>query len=302
MGNWSKLLTEQRNPASARLDEVTTRQMLAIINREDALVAGAVAAQLDSIARAVDLVASQLSQGGRLIYLGAGTSGRLGILDASECPPTFSADPEIVQGLIAGGPQAVFKAVEGAEDDEQGAIAPLQQLDLRPSDVVMGIAASGVTPFVLGGIAHARATGCPTIFFTCSPSSTADVAADIAIAPEVGPEVITGSTRMKAGTATKLVLNMLSTGAMVKLGKTYGNLMIDLQPTNAKLRDRSLRIFCTLTSADEHTATERLATAGSLKLALVMELCAVDLATAQDLLAAHGDSVKKAIAHGITTE
>ena len=302
MGNWSELLTEQRNPASARLDEVTTSEMLAIINREDALVAGAVAAQLDSIARAVDLVANQLSLGGRLIYLGAGTSGRLGILDASECPPTFSTDPEMVQGLIAGGPQAVVTAVEGAEDEEEGAIAPLTRLALHANDVVMGIAASGVTSFVLGGLAHAKSTGCPTIFFTCNPSSTADVAADIAIAPEVGPEVITGSTRMKAGTATKLVLNMLSTGTMVKLGKTYENLMIDLQPTNSKLRDRTLRIFCALTDADEHTATARLVTAGSLKLALVMELCAVDLNQARDLLAAHGDSVKRVINREMTNE
>ena len=302
MVNWSNLLTEQSNPASARLDEVTTREMLAIINREDALVAGAVAAQLDPIARAVDLVANQLSLGGRLIYLGAGTSGRLGILDASECSPTFSADPEMVQALIAGGPQAAFMAVEGAEDEEEGAIAPLTQLALRANDVVMGIAASGVTAFVLGGLAHARSTGCPTIFFTCNSSSAADVAADIAIAPEVGPEVIAGSTRMKAGTATKLVLNMLSTGTMVKLGKTYGNLMIDLQPTNSKLHDRTLRIFCALTDADEHTATTRLATAGSLKLALVMELCAVDLNQAQDLLAAHGDSVKRVVARETTNE
>ena len=302
MGNWSKLLTEQRNPASARLDEVTTREMLAMINREDALVAEAVAAQLDSIASAVDVVANQLSLGGRLIYLGAGTSGRLGILDASECPPTFSANPEMVQGLIAGGPQAVFKAVEGAEDQEEGAIGPLQQLALGSRDVVMGIAASGVTPFVLGGLAHARATGCPTIFFTCNPSSTAKASADIAIVPKVGPEIITGSTRMKAGTATKLVLNMLSTGAMVKLGKTYGNLMIDLKPTNAKLRDRAMRIFCTLTDADEQTATACLANAGSLKLALVMELCAVDLAKARELLAAHGDSVKEAIANELATQ
>lgn len=296
MGNWSTLLTEQRNPASERLDEVSTLEMLAIINREDMRVPTAIATQLAPIAQAVDLVATQLGQGGRLFYLGAGTSGRLGILDASECPPTFSADPQLIQGIIAGGPEAVFQAVEGAEDDSGGAPSELVQRKLSAADVVMGIAASGVTPFVVGGLAHARAEGCPTIFFTCSPSAAAKVAADIVIAPEVGPEVITGSTRMKAGTATKLVLNMISTGAMVKLGKTFGNLMVDLQPTNAKLRDRTERIFSALTGVDTKVASRQLAAAGGqLKIALVMELCAVDRARAQDLLDTHDGIVKRAV-------
>ena len=295
MGNWSKLQTEQRNPATERIDEVSTREMLAIINREDALVPAAVAAQLAPITEAVDLVASQLGNGGRLFYLGAGTSGRLGILDAAECPPTFSADPEQIQGLIAGGPAAVFQAVEGAEDDRNAAAAELTRRSLGPADVLMGIAASGVTPFVISGMEYAAEQGCPTIFFTCSPTAAESVVASIKIVPEVGPEVITGSTRMKAGTATKLVLNMISTGAMVKLGKTYGNLMVDLQPTNAKLRDRAERILATLTGASPHVAAARLQAAdGGLKLALVMELCQLDRTQAQHLLDACGGSVKAA--------
>ena len=295
MGNWSKLQTEQRNPATEHIDEVSTLEMLAIINREDALVPAAVATQLAPIAAAVDLVASQLGNGGRLFYLGAGTSGRLGILDAAECPPTFSADPEQIQGLIAGGPAAVFQAVEGAEDDRSTATAELAQRGLGPNDVLMGIAASGVTPFVISGMEYAAQQGCPTIFFTCSPTAAKSVAASIKIVPEVGPEVITGSTRMKAGTATKLVLNMISTSAMVKLGKTYGNLMVDLQPTNAKLRDRAERIFATLTGASSQVAADRLQAAeGGLKLALVMELCQLDRTQAQHLLDSCGGSVKAA--------
>ena len=302
MGNWSKLQTEQRNPATEHIDEVSTLEMLALINREDALVPAAVATQLAPIAEAVDLVASQLGNGGRLFYLGAGTSGRLGILDAAECPPTFSAGPEQIQGLIAGGPAAVFQAVEGAEDDRETASSELAQRGLESPDVLMGIAASGVTPFVISGMEYAAQQGCPTIFFTCSPTAAKSVAASIKIVPEVGPEVLTGSTRMKAGTATKLVLNMISTGAMVKLGKTYGNLMVDLQPTNAKLRDRAERILATLTGASSQVAADRLQAAeGSLKLALVMELCQLDRAQAQRLLDTCSGSVKAAtLATGAT--
>ena len=295
MGNWSKLQTEQRNPATEHIDEVSTLEMLAIINREDALVPAAVATQLAPIAEAVDLVASQLGNGGRLFYLGAGTSGRLGVLDAAECPPTFGASPQLVQGLIAGGPVALRQSVEGAEDDREAAPNELAQRGLGSVDVLMGIAASGVTPFVISGMEYAAQRGCPTIFFTCSPTAAESVAASIKIVPEVGPEVLTGSTRMKAGTATKLVLNMISTGAMVKLGKTYGNLMVDLQPTNAKLRDRAERIFATLTGVSPQVAAARLQAAeGGLKLALVMELCQLDLAQAQHLLDTCGGSVKAA--------
>jgi N-acetylmuramic acid 6-phosphate etherase len=291
---WATLLTEQRNPSSARIDEVSTLDMLAIINTEDARIAPAVASELPAIARAVDLVASRLGRGGRLFYMGAGTSGRLGILDASECPPTFNADPQMVQGLIAGGREATFRAVEGAEDRPEAGLEDLKSHHLTPGDAVMGIAASGVTPYVLGGLEFARSLGCVTIFFTCSPTALQAVEVDVKIAPQVGPEVITGSTRMKAGTATKLVLNMITTGTMVKLGKTYGNLMVDLQPKNAKLRDRSVRILSELTGLDAQRAGSRLEEAeGELKLALVMELCGVEAEPARELLEMNGGSVKK---------
>jgi N-acetylmuramic acid 6-phosphate etherase len=296
---WSQLLTEQINPASRHIDELSTREMLALINSEDARIAPAVAHQLPAIARAVDLVAERLGHGGRLFYMGAGTSGRLGILDASECPPTFNTAPEMVQGLIAGGRQAAFRAIEGAEDVPDSGAQDLQAHAIAAADVVMGIAASGVTPYVHGGIAHARSMDCGTIFFTCSPTALSLVDADVKIAIEVGPEVVTGSTRMKAGTATKLVLNMITTGTMIRLGKTYGNLMVDLQPTNAKLRDRSVRILSALTDLDAASAPRTLAAAGGhLKTALVMELCSVDADGARQLLEAHDGLIRKVIDRG----
>lgn len=299
MTEWSRLLTEQRNPASERIDELETLELVRLINQQDALVPAAVEAVLGDVAAAVDLVTEALAAGGRLFYLGAGTSGRLGILDASECPPTFSTEPEQVQGLIAGGDTAVFRAVEGAEDDPEGAVAELDARRVRSPDVVVGIAASGVTPWVLGGLRHARARGCGTVFFTCSPSAAGGVEVDVTIVPEVGPEVVTGSTRMKAGTATKLVLNMLTTGTMIRLGKTYGNFMVDLQPNNAKLRDRMLRILSALAGLDADTASRRLEAAGwKLKLALVMELCDTDAAAACRLLEAAGGRVRAAVAGG----
>ena len=297
MADWASLLTEQRNPATEHIDEVDTLELVRAINREDARVVPAVEAVLPAVATAVDLAARALASGGRLFYLGAGTSGRLGILDASECPPTFSADPDMVQGLIAGGAAAVFRAVEGAEDDPKGAIAELEERQLSSRDLVIGIAASGVTPYVVGGLEYARQHGCATAFFTCSPTAADGVEADVKIVPEVGPEVLTGSTRMKAGTATKLVLNSITTGAMVKLGKTFGNLMVDLQPTNAKLRDRAARILSLLSGLSPEKARERLELAGwSLKLALVMALRDVDEATARQLLEQHGGRVKEAVA------
>jgi N-acetylmuramic acid 6-phosphate etherase len=293
---WATLLTEQRNPSSARIDEVSTLEMLAIINTEDARIAPAVGSELPAIARAVDLVASCLGRGGRLFYMGAGTSGRLGILDASECPPTFNADPQMIQGLIAGGREATFRAVEGAEDRPESGREDLKSHDIAPGDAVMGIAASGVTPYVLGGLEFARSLGCVTIFFTCSPTALQAVEVDVKIAPQVGPEVITGSTRMKAGTATKLVLNMITTGAMVKLGKTYGNLMVDLQPKNAKLRDRSVRILSELTELDAQGAGSLLREAdGQLKLALVMGLCGVEAVKARELLEKNDGIIKKVV-------
>lgn len=301
MSRWSQLLTEQSNPASLRIDELSTLDMLALINREDAGVAAAGGRQLAAVAAAVDLVAARLGGGGRLFYMGAGTSGRLGILDASECPPTYNTPPTMVQGLIAGGREAAFRAIEGAEDNPEAGAHDLRERSLSAADVVLGIAASGVTPYVHGGLEFARRTGAATIFFTCSPTALALVEADVKIVAEVGPEVITGSTRMKAGTATKLVLNMVTTGAMVRLGKTFGNLMVDLQPTNAKLRDRSLRILEALTGLAAAAASQVLAMAdGSLKLALVMQLCGVDAARGRQLLDAHGGAIKRVLQHAVS--
>ncbi|MBT3344818.1 MAG: N-acetylmuramic acid 6-phosphate etherase [Gemmatimonadetes bacterium] len=296
MTDWGSLLTEQRNPASAHIDEVSTLELVRIINAEDSRVADAVGRVLPEVAAVVDLVAEAFRHGRRLLYLGAGTSGRLGVLDASECPPTYSVDPEMVQGLIAGGDRAVFRAVEGAEDDPEGAIEVLDAKQVGEKDVVIGIAASGVTPWVLGGLEHARKAGCSTVFFTCSPSAAQLVDVDVTIVAEVGPEVVTGSTRMKAGTATKLVLNMITTGAMIRLGKTYGNLMVDLQPTNNKLKDRTVRILCELTGLERDGAQSTLnAAGGELKVALVMQLCGVDAAAARDRLEQNKGLVKAAV-------
>lgn len=296
MPDWASLLTEQRNPASDHLDEMSTLELVELMNREDAIVPQAVRAVLPAVARAVDLVAASLCAGGRLFYLGAGSSGRLGILDAAECPPTYSTDPQQVQGLIAGGERAVFGAVEGAEDDADAARVELAARRAAPPDAVVGIAASGVTPWVVGGLRYARQQGCATVFFTCSPSAAAAIDTDVKIVPEVGPEVVTGSTRMKAGTATKLVLNAITTGAMVRLGKTYGNLMVDLQPNNAKLRDRAVRILASLANLEVADARGRLAAAGNdLKLALVIALSGLGTGTARQLLDRSGGRVKAAV-------
>jgi len=296
MANWAALLTEQKNPASTYIDEISTREMLAIMNAEDARVAPAIKQQLPVIAKAVDLISTALSNDGRLFYLGAGTSGRLGILDASECPPTFGTEPALVQGLIAGGPDAVFQSVEGAEDSSETGAQDLCESNLSSEDVVVGIAASGVTPYVLGGLQYAREQSSSTILLTCSPSPAREFAADVAVILEVGPEVITGSTRLKAGTATKLVLNMFSTGAMVKQGKTFGNLMVDLQPRNDKLRDRSVRILADLGQLSPHQACQLLSQAGgNLKLALIMALAQVERKEAHALLKKHRGRVKSAV-------
>ena len=296
MADWANLLTEQRNPRSERIDEVSTLEMLAIINREDAGIAVAVGKALPAVALAVDMVVEALSGDGRLFYLGAGTSGRLGILDASECPPTFRADPEMVQGLIAGGTDAVFQAVEGAEDDPNGAVDDLASRGLSGADVVIGIAASGVTPYVVGGLACARRTGSGTVLLTCSPSAAEAVVADVKIVAEVGPEVIPGSTRMKAGTGTKMILNMITTGAMVRLGKTFGNFMVDLQPTNAKLKDRSMRILSALTALPAEAACALLDAAnGELKVALVMKKCQLDVGESRLRLSRYDGRVKAAL-------
>ncbi|MGP2528552.1 N-acetylmuramic acid 6-phosphate etherase [Acidaminococcus sp. LBK-2] len=254
-----RLSTEQRNPASVAIDTVSTQELVEIINREDHKVADAVEKILPAIALAVDLVADRLSRGGRLFYMGSGTSGRLGILDAVECPPTYSTDPEQIQGLIAGGYEAIFRAKEGAEDSEEQGRDDIWNKEVTPLDVVMGISASGRTPYVLGGMKEARERGCAVLGLCCSRQSAMAKLADLCLTVLPGPEVITGSTRMKAGTATKMVLNMITTGAMVKLGKVRGNLMIDVRATNEKLLERALHIVCTVTGCSREEARLSLA-------------------------------------------
>lgn len=246
-----RLSTEGRNPDTMNIDRVTTLEMITMINEEDKRVALAVEKAKEDIARAVDVIAERMKRGGRLIYAGAGTSGRLGILDASECPPTFGVSHEAVQGIIAGGERAIFKAVEGAEDDEELGKRDLVERNISSLDVVCGIVASGRTPYVIGAMKYAREVGAAVLSVTMNAGSELSRYADISISVVVGPEAIMGSTRMKAGTAQKMVLNMLSTGAMIKLGKVYGNLMVDVQPTNEKLRVRAKRIVKLATDAEE---------------------------------------------------
>lgn len=296
MSSMRPLATEAVNPASAAIDSLDARGIVGVMVAEDARVAPAVAREAEAIARAIDAIAARLRAGGRLVYAGAGTSGRLGVLDASECPPTFSTPPEMVVGLIAGGPVALTRAIEGAEDRPELAVADLDGIGFGADDVLVGIATSGRTPYVLGGIEHARRRGAFTVGVACSPDSAVAAAADLAIVPLVGPEVIAGSTRLKAGTATKLVLNMLSTGAMILLGKTYGNLMVDLRATNSKLLDRSRRIAARLTGLDDAAATELLARHdGELKTAIVAARRGVSTTEARRLLAAAGGQLRGAI-------
>ncbi|MCZ6633538.1 MAG: N-acetylmuramic acid 6-phosphate etherase [bacterium] len=293
---WADLLTEQRNPASQQIDAVSTLDALKIINREDQAVPQAVAKVLDEVARAVDIIVDAFQQGGRLFYVGAGTSGRLGVLDAAECPPTFGSHPEQVQGIIAGGSPALVRSQEGAEDrPEDGAVA-LQEKLCTAKDVVMGIAASGVTPFVLGALREARSIGCAVLFFSCNPSAAQQVDADVRMVPVVGPEVIAGSTRMKAGTATKLILNMITTTAMIQMGKVYENLMVDLTPSCEKLQDRAERILTAFTGLDQPGCRKALLAADhDLKTAVVMTKRAVSKETARRLLKKNGNIVRKAL-------
>lgn len=280
-----KIATEQRNPNTMNIDSLPTLEMVKLINREDHKVAEAVSLVADKIAQAVDVIADRLSKGGRLIYCGAGTSGRLGILDAVECPPTYATEPEMVQGLIAGGYPAIFKAVEGAEDSKELGVQDLQRIGFCAGDVLVGIAASGRTPYVLGSMEYARKLGAATVSVTCCPGSALDSFADIGIAPAPGPEVVTGSTRMKSGTAQKMVLNMLSTGAMIKLGKVYGNLMVDVKPSNEKLIRRCVTIVCTAAECDEATAVAALEACDYRpKIAIVMVLMGVGAVEAKELL------------------
>jgi len=257
------LMTEQVNPATREIDQMNTVDMLAAINAEDALVSQAVAKEIPSIARAVDGIAARMMQGGRLFYVGAGTSGRIGVLDASECPPTYGTDPDLVQAIMAGGEGAVFRSAEGMEDKEDAGREAIRAKGITPLDAVVGIAASGRTPFVLGAIKEAREIGALTIGLSNTPSSLLEQLVEIPITPKVGPEVIMGSTRMKAGTSQKLVLNMISTSVMIKLGKVYGNLMVDLKPTNQKLVHRAIRIIRLATGISQEEAQNYLALSGN---------------------------------------
>lgn len=280
-----KIATEQRNPNTMNIDTLSTLDMVKLINQEDHRVADAVGEVTDKIAQAVDVIAEKLAAGGRLIYCGAGTSGRLGILDAVECPPTYSTDPETVQALMAGGYGAIFKAVEGAEDSKELGVQDMQNIHFSQKDVLVGIAASGRTPYVRGCMEYAKQLGAPTIAVTCCPGSELDQFADIGIAPAPGPEVVTGSTRMKSGTAQKMVLNMLSTGAMIKLGKVYGNLMVDVKPSNEKLIRRCVTIVCSAAECTEAEATKALGDCDYRpKVAIVMVLRGVNADTACAML------------------
>lgn len=278
--------TEAVNDVSTDLDRLSTEDLVALIIAEDATVARAVASQSNKIAMAIDVISERLAAGGRLVYVGAGTSGRLGVLDASECPPTFSADPGQVVGLIAGGDHALRNPIEGAEDSPEAGRQDLEAIDFSSRDVLVGIAASGTTPYVLGALRYARSVGATRIGLTCNAGTVLAAESDIPIAPVTGPEVLAGSTRMKAGTATKMVLNMLTTGTMVRLGKTYGNLMVDLKASNEKLKARALKLLMRLTALPEAAAREKLeACDGELKTAVVSARFRIDANAARERLA-----------------
>jgi len=289
--------TERRNPRTADIDLASPREIVDIIQREDATVPGVVATQADAIARAVAMTEETFRSGGRLFYVGAGTSGRLGVLDASECPPTFGVSPELVQGIIAGGTPALTRAQEGAEDHPETGAREIDAHDVTPLDFVIGIAASGTTPFVHGAVRRAKELGAKTGIVACSPppQSLLDVC-DVAILPIVGAEVVTGSTRLKAGTATKLVLNTITTGAMIRIGKTYGNLMVDLRATNMKLADRSERIVVEVCGGDREQARAALdAAGGSVKIAIVMRLLGVGREDAERRLDEAGGVIRRVV-------
>ncbi len=292
------LLTEQLNPATSGIDRLSTEDMLRVMNQEDARIAAAVAREVPRIALAVDAVVSGLRQGGRLFYIGAGTSGRLGVLDASECPPTFNVPPEWVQGIIAGGERALSRATEASEDDPALGARDLLARGFGKGDILAGIAASGRTPYVLGAVQEANRIGAVTIGISCVPGSELAKLSRIAITPAPGPEVIAGSTRLKAGTATKLVLNMLTTGAFIRLGYVYGNLMVNVEPKNDKLKGRALRIIMAASGENSAAASELLEKSGNrVQTALVMQIAKVDKAEAEARLAIAKGNVREAI-HG----
>ena len=293
------LLTEQRNPASEGIDALPTEEILRVINREDRQVAEAVERQIPAIARAVDAIVERIRQGGRLFYIGAGTSGRLGVLDAAECPPTFNVPPELVQGIIAGGERALARSTEASEDEPALGAADLLARGFTAQDVLVGIATSGRTPYVLGAVAEARRLGAVTIGVSCTPASELSRAVDIPIEPLPGPEIITGSTRMKAGTATKLILNMLSTAAMIRLGHVFGNLMVNVQPRNEKLRDRARRIVAEAAAVEAGRAAELLEQAGgAVKTAILMGRLGLSREEAVRRLEAAGGRISEALKHG----
>jgi N-acetylmuramic acid 6-phosphate etherase len=288
--------TEKRNPRSAGIDRMSTLEIVDLINFEDRTVPQAVGSQRERIAEAIDAIVERFLAGGRLFYVGAGTSGRLGVLDASECPPTFGVKPSMVQGIIAGGKRALVRSIEGAEDHPGDGAKAIDKKRVSKKDVVVGLAACGLTPFVRGALQRARRIGAETICVTCAPEAVGVIPAEIVINPVVGPEIVTGSTRMKAGTATKLVLNTLTTAAMTKLGKVYGNLMVDLRAVNNKLRDRSVRIVMELTGLSRARAIALLKRAdGRLKPAVVMHYRKVDLQGATRILNECNQSLRKAI-------
>ena len=294
--NLGALVSETRNPQTMDLDALTTIELVNRFNQQDTLVAQAVKATLPEVAKAVDAAAQALKAGGRIIYMGAGTSGRLGVLDASECPPTFGVPHGLVVGLIAGGPGALLKAVEGAADNAQLGEDDLKALSLNAADLVVGLAASGRTPYVIGGLKYASAVGCTTVAVSCNPDSPIAHEADIAISPVVGPEALTGSTRLKSGTAQKLVLNMISTGAMVKFGKVYQNLMVDMKATNVKLVDRACRMVVEATGVTRDIAEKVLKqTDFEVKPAILMVLTGLDASAARAKLAAHQGFLRAAL-------
>lgn len=291
-----RLTTEQRNPVSASIDTLPSIEIVKLMNREDQQVAQAVAQESLSIAQAIDVITDRFQRGGRLIYIGAGTSGRLGVLDASECPPTFSTPPEMVVGLIAGGNAALTRAVEGAEDLPESGAEDLREIKLTAEDVVVGIASSGRTPYVLGGLEFANQIGAYSIGLSCNQGSELESVAKLTIVPVVGPEVVSGSTRLKAGTATKMILNMLTTGAMIRLGKTYGNLMVDLRATNQKLTARSQRIVSELTGLDSDSAVQLLSKCdGELKTAIVAHSLSVEPHEAREVIRDTGGHLRAAL-------
>lgn len=295
-GEYGKLFTEQSNPATERIDELSTYEILRLINEQDALIAKAVAAELPQVEKAVDMLHEALSHGGRMFYVGAGTSGRLGVLDASECPPTYSTPPELVQGFIAGGDAALRTAVEGCEDDYEAGSRLIGQIGVTEKDVVVGITASGTAAYVIGACEMARAIGAKTIAVVNNTPTRLGSVCDITIAPIVGPEVVMGSTRMKSGTAQKMILNMLTTGTMIKLGKVYGNLMVDMKASNKKLYDRAVRIVCSATDATPQQAEKALAQADmQAKLAIMLLETGLSKEAAQALLAKYGGRLRKAV-------